>query len=41
MSPAKRYLYNLTTTGDAAGSYTLDFVAGDDPLTHRAPFLIR
>ena len=34
------YRYNLKTTGYATGSYTLDFVASGDPVTHSAPFKI-
>lgn len=41
VSPTKGYLYNLKTTGYPSGPYSLGFVAGDDPLVHDAPFLIR
>jgi hypothetical protein len=35
------YVYTLSTTDYASGSYTLDFVVAGDPVTHHAPFLIR
>ena len=41
VSPTKGYQYNLKTVGYSTGSYTLDFVAGLDPLSHHAPFVIR
>jgi hypothetical protein len=41
VGPGSGYLYNLETKGYAPGSYTLDFVAGEDPITHKASFLLR
>ncbi len=40
-SQGSSYLYDLKTTGYAAGGYTLDFVAGNDPHPYSAPFVIR
>ncbi len=34
------YLYNLKTTGLAAGAYTLTFGVTKDPLTHNVPFQV-
>ena len=41
VAPGGGYLFTLDTRGYAAGSYTLDFVAGGDPVTHHAPFVLR
>ena len=40
-SNSKGYRYDLKTTGYSPGSYTLDFTAGGDPVTHHAPFALR
>ncbi len=37
----QHYLYLLKTNGYKPHSYTLDFTASGDPITHHAPFLIR
>ncbi len=41
VAPGGGYHYNLDTRGYAPGSYTLDFVADGDPVTHTAPFVLR
>jgi hypothetical protein len=41
VSPTNGYEYDLKTTGFRSGSYTLDFMAGNDPTTYHAPFRIK
>jgi hypothetical protein len=40
-APKNGYEYDLQTKGYQSGPYTLDFIAGNDPVTHHAPFLIK
>lgn len=40
-SQGSGYLYDLKTTGYEPGDYTLGFVAGADPRSYAAPFVIR
>jgi hypothetical protein len=35
------YIYNLSTAGLAAGTYTLSFTAGSDPALHTVHFQVR
>ena len=35
------YMFNLKTTGNATGTYNLNFTAGTDPNTHSVPFEIK
>ena len=41
LGPAGGYIFNLSTTGLAPGTYTLQFTAGSDPLPHTANFGVR
>jgi hypothetical protein len=35
------YVYNLDTKLLSAGSYTLQFTAAGDPITHSVPFILK
>jgi uncharacterized repeat protein (TIGR01451 family) len=35
------YIFNLSTNGYATGTYTLDFIAGQDPVKHSVAFAVK
>jgi hypothetical protein len=41
VSQGSSYLYDLKTSGYAAGDYTMEFIVSGDPTSHAAPFVIR
>lgn len=41
LGPTGGYIFNLSTTGLASGSYTLQFTAGNDPFIHSVNFGVK
>jgi hypothetical protein len=41
VAPGGGYVFNLIVKDYPAGSYTLDFTATGDPITHHAPIVVK